>query len=216
VFSYTFHISCVNVGVLVGRWQPCRADISEISLDRGEMLCHNYLGTPKMVESGVKWMNDKAEQAGSPSGPPKKQRGRPPIHDGVTNATRYVRRERGRMEGMRPVNIRKVILWVFNSLDSELVFARDAPCAGAWSMLQWAKKDADSRDLFFKNYVVKLLPSRAQMETEEAQADDDGKHLAETIKRLLGIADAAQRAGAQGDAGEPGISAEGAGRGAEG
>jgi len=176
------------------------------------MLCHNYLGTPKMVESGVKWMNDKLQDEATV----KRGRGRPPLEDGLTAYHRI--RKRGELQDAveRPVSIRRIIYWVFNSLDNVAVMEKSAPCPGAWSMLQWAKADAASRDLFFKNYVVKLLPSKAQMEAEEAQADDDGKHLAETIKRLLGIADAAQRAGAQGDAGEPGISAEGAGRGAEG
>ena len=147
--------------------------------------------------------------------PEKRGRGRPPLDDGLNTYHRVKKRGELRDAVERPVSIRKIIYWVFNSLDIAVMRAQDAPCPGAWSMLQWAKKDADSRDLFFKSYVVKLLPSKSQMEAEEAQADDDGKHLAETIKRLLGIADAAQRAGAQGDAGQSGISAEGVGSGPE-
>ncbi|HUV64992.1 MAG TPA: hypothetical protein VMW24_13925 [Sedimentisphaerales bacterium] len=168
-----------------------------------------------MVESGVKWMADKPADAQKPDAA-KRGPGRPPLNDGLSRYYRVKKRAEHKRDAGRPVSIRKIIYWVFNSLDSKVVNEDDAPCAGAWSMLQWAKKDSDSRDLFFKSYVVKLLPSKAQMEAEEAQADDDGKHLAETLKRLLGIADAAQRDGAQNDAGQPGISAEGAGGGVAG
>lgn len=69
-----------------------------------------------------------------------------------------------------PIPMPEVVAWVFNALDLHGVRPVDAPSAGAWSLLMWARSNARNRTAFYTVFVPKLLVGRAAWK-ERAQYD---------------------------------------------
>jgi hypothetical protein len=71
----------------------------------------------------------------------------------------------------KQATIREATTWVLQHLYVE-VDPADAPSAEAWSLLQWARTNRQELSMFFTTFVVKFLPSKNQMESEERYRDD--------------------------------------------
>jgi len=77
--------------------------------------------------------------------------------------------------------------WVYN----HLAFAVDdldrskCPSAGAWQLLLWVK--ADNQSEFYKSFVPKLLPTRAQLDDHDP-FKDDGTEDVDQIDRVRRMA----------------------------
>jgi hypothetical protein len=81
-------------------------------------------------------------------------------------------------------SLRKGVEWVYDALAIDDVQPEDAPSPGAYELYKWAKTDPGARDIFYKDFVKALLPSRTDISKEEAFRDD-GTALSETLKRLV-------------------------------
>lgn len=79
------------------------------------------------------------------------------------------------------IDARRDVSWVANMLDVHGVSHTDAPSPFAWSLLQVANKNDDTKQWFFREFAAKLLPTRSQLELTETT--DDGRLCEETIRR---------------------------------
>ncbi len=79
------------------------------------------------------------------------------------------------------------IIWVYQNMKVTGVKPEDAPSSGAWALLEWARKPANMRD-FYKDFLSRMLPTRAEVDREWQHADD-GKSVEETCNQLLELAD---------------------------
>jgi len=78
------------------------------------------------------------------------------------------------LRGKPPVRIVDAAAWVFEMLDCDWVAPADAPSAGAWSLLTWARSSMAARSEFYKMFANKVVspPQEAEKKAEEkAEAD---------------------------------------------
>lgn len=76
----------------------------------------------------------------------------------------------------KPASTMKIMEWVGNNLEIPLseIGPEDPPSLLALSLLQWAQKN---RDAFFTQFLVKTIPSKAQLDLQGQAVDDDGRVL---------------------------------------
>lgn len=88
--------------------------------------------------------------------------------------------ENGKSSGS--VNLMSDIRWVYSQLENKKVKAKDAPTAGAWSLLQWARK---YQSRFFEQLLPKALAkdtgAESDIEKREAEAIED---INDMLRRL--------------------------------
>ena len=94
--------------------------------------------------------------------------------------TGLFRQRRFKAQGCSP---RELIEWVIENLIIEDVGPYDAPSAGAYGLLLFARENPESRSLVYQQYF-KLLPSRQQIEKQQSY-EDDGKDQTAFIDRLI-------------------------------
>lgn len=83
------------------------------------------------------------------------------------------------------VDERQMFKWVFMAMDfSDKRVVETAPSAGAVSYLVRLRKSITMSDDFYKSVMPKLLPTKSQMEKEEA-LNDDARPILSTIEKLL-------------------------------
>ena len=91
------------------------------------------------------------------------------------------------LKGKPSVSILECVKWTMEHLDRRSVMPADAPSAGAWSMLFWARSSLSARGEFYRSFVVKLLPKGANQDSPNSgiAATDDPKDI-ERMQILLG------------------------------
>ena len=77
---------------------------------------------------------------------------------------------------------RKIVEWVFQHLYVDGVMPADAPSAGAWGLLCFARANADNESELIQMWS-KLLPTKAELERGDKQ-QDDGRDVIDTIHRI--------------------------------
>ena len=105
------------------------------------------------------------------------------------------------------ITVRRAVEWVFESVTVRDVTAEDAPSAGAWALLKWARSTPTNQSDFYKSFSSKMLPSRQQLDQEERKSDD-ASGVDETIEHLLGVSDAIQSDGSQAFEAQPVVGTE--------
>ena len=105
------------------------------------------------------------------------------------------------------ITVRRAVEWVFESFTVRDVTAEDAPSAGAWALLKWARSTPTNQSDFYKSFSSKMLPSRQQLDQEERKSDD-ASGVDETIEHLLGVSDAIQSDGSQAFEAQPVVGTE--------
>jgi len=88
------------------------------------------------------------------------------------------------------VNIREVVMWVFNHAPVADVTVKDAPSPGAWDMLTWVRTGRENRTEFYRSFLSKLMPTRTQLDKDAEFDDDGGRVLKDIDKKLREIAEA--------------------------
>lgn len=81
------------------------------------------------------------------------------------------------------VSARKVVQWVFNSIDLDDLKPEDAPSAGAWSLLMRLRRYPDLLKEFYRTIWSKMLPTRSEIERTE-RFEDDGREQLDIIDKL--------------------------------
>ncbi len=93
---------------------------------------------------------------------------------------------RGRKDSRR-VGYSEMVRWVLDRVDvtDEDLDPRDAPSPGAWSMLQWVRRDEAARKEFFKT----ILPRAVKMDDGEDDVEGGGERLergrVESLEKLI-------------------------------
>ena len=75
------------------------------------------------------------------------------------------------------------VAWVARHMLIKDVAPEQAPSSEAWSMLCWARRNNQNEAQFWGQIYTKLLPSKAQLETEQRYRDD-GRKVLEVIDKL--------------------------------
>lgn len=84
----------------------------------------------------------------------------------------------------KTVPSRAAVEWVAKHLQVAELGPEDAPSGEAWSLLAWARSDAEAMRDFWKSVYPKILPSKAQIEADDATRGDDGRDLYDLISRV--------------------------------
>ena len=79
-----------------------------------------------------------------------------------------------------PVSVLEAAQWVFEHLDTDWIEPADAPSAGAWSLLQWARSSMTARSQFYKQFAQKLV-----MPAQETECKAES-HESDLMERLFG------------------------------
>lgn len=92
------------------------------------------------------------------------------------------------LKGKPSVPILECVKWTTENLDKDSVTPADAPSAGAWSMLFWARSSLSARGEFYRSFVVKLLPKGADQNSPNSGigAIEDEADLARMMELLGG------------------------------
>jgi hypothetical protein len=90
------------------------------------------------------------------------------------------------LRGKEPVGMLEAVRWVFNFACVPWVKPGDAPSAGAWGLLQWAKRNPASLTEFYRTFAARLL-TVAEPEPEPEHGTDP------QTKRLLDMLDGCRR-----------------------
>ena len=90
---------------------------------------------------------------------------------------------KGTFEGKRAPS-RKAVEWVASHLETAGLEPGDAPSGESWSLLCWARGDSESRRDFWKAVYPRILPTKGQLEAEDAAKGDDGRDLRDLISRV--------------------------------
>jgi hypothetical protein len=82
------------------------------------------------------------------------------------------------------VNFRSDIEWVYSNLSNKDVLPGDSPNTGAWAMLDWARQNKHE---FFTSLFAKVLPTKSQIDADQAKVDDGGaiRLIAECERDLI-------------------------------
>ncbi len=92
---------------------------------------------------------------------------KPSLHVGQVNSKPYFEALRG-----KEVPLLKVFMWVGNNIGrpiEDIGFA-EPPCWLAFKMLEWVNDDNEA--VFFKEFLTKMIPSKAQIEAQDKISDD--------------------------------------------
>ena len=94
------------------------------------------------------------------------------------------------LKGKPPAPIVEAAAWVFENLDCEWVTPGEAPSAGAWSLLQWARSSMAARGEFYRTFAAKVVvpPEKEARQAEEESRQKRQKADAkwqDTIDQLL-------------------------------
>ena len=92
------------------------------------------------------------------------------------------------LKGKPAVPVLEAATWVFEYLDCDWTMPADAPSAGAWSLLSWARSSMVARMAFYKMFGTKVI-SPPQEAARKAENNADA-HERELEKRLFGELDA--------------------------
>lgn len=80
---------------------------------------------------------------------------------------------------------RKVAQWVASNLSNAEPEPENCPCPAAWSMLIWVRRSESNEREFWQSIYPKLMPNRAQMESEDRKEyDDSSDRVQELIAEL--------------------------------
>lgn len=83
------------------------------------------------------------------------------------------------------IPIHEAAAWVFEYLDADWIIPEDAPSAGAWSLLQWARTNTWTRSDFYRLFAAKFMPE-ARDRARPCKVAPGKKNLAlSTIEGLL-------------------------------
>lgn len=74
--------------------------------------------------------------------------------------------------------------WVFHALGAKDLLPSDAPSAGAWFLLQSLKQDNLLLKSFYTTFCTKLMPTKADLDKDDARTNDKRDRLG-LIERLL-------------------------------
>ncbi len=87
----------------------------------------------------------------------------------------------------REAGIVDVIMWVAKYLEvpEDEVGPQDAPSPEAWGMLLSYRSCQERRDDFWDKIYMKLVPSKAQIETSKSTEQIDGSNITRTIDRII-------------------------------
>lgn len=77
----------------------------------------------------------------------------------------------------KQANTRKNVMWVAESIALDKPDPKDAPSSQAWGMLMWVRRSPQNESEFWRQIYPKLLPSRTQVDNEDAKIDDGGAVL---------------------------------------
>jgi hypothetical protein len=75
--------------------------------------------------------------------------------------------------------------WVTENMFTKDATAKDAPSATAWGLLMVCRSNPERNEFFWRNIYPKLLPSKAQFETEEQRRGDNGASIIALCERYL-------------------------------
>jgi hypothetical protein len=77
------------------------------------------------------------------------------------------------LKGKSAVTIAEATAWAFENLDCDWITPADAPSAGAWGMLEWARSRMAARGEFYRNFVNRFMaaPQEAQRAAEAEQEE---------------------------------------------
>lgn len=78
-----------------------------------------------------------------------------------------------------------VIRWVSLNLVLDGVKPSDAPDPAAWGLLQWARTNGATRQSFWKDLYMKLVPKDTVLDAQ-AKQEDDGRALLHIIDHIKG------------------------------
>jgi len=88
------------------------------------------------------------------------------------------------LKGKPAVPVLEAATWVFEYLDCDWTMPADAPSAGAWSLLSWARSSMVARMAFYKMFGTKVIsPPQEAVRKAENNAD---AHERELMARLFG------------------------------
>jgi len=87
------------------------------------------------------------------------------------------------LDATRNASITEIVNFVFNSIDIPTVRPKDAPCAGAWSLLQAVQRDEQLKYQFYTSVWPRMIPSKSELEKMTAY-QDDGREELSVIERL--------------------------------
>ena len=65
------------------------------------------------------------------------------------------------------------IQWVFDHMADPEATPEEAPCSGAWYMLENCRTDQYAKNAFYSTTYPKLLPSKPELDKESARDSDD-------------------------------------------
>lgn len=85
-----------------------------------------------------------------------------------------------------PVDFRKCVEYVFNYRAVDNPDPSNAPCPGAWDMLQYAKKNPAE---FYRLYMIRFVPSKSSIEKGEGAELADDVVMSAIDDALQGCAD---------------------------
>lgn len=88
--------------------------------------------------------------------------------------------------GKKEANPLEIVQWVFDHIDVDEATPDMAPSPGAWSLLVEVRANKSLKADFYKTIWAKTLPSRSQLEIQEAFKDDGRRQIA-LIDQIRGL-----------------------------
>ena len=112
----------------------------------------------------------------------------PPVSSNVSNGS-VPKFNLGALQGKPAVKIVDAAAWVFENLDCDWITPADAPSAGAWSLLQWARSSMMARGEFYRNFANKVVagPQAAQRKAEDEHQEKRRKADANVHAMIDGL-----------------------------
>ena len=95
------------------------------------------------------------------------------------------------LKGKPAVNIADAAAWVFENLDCDWIAPADAPSAGAWSLLQWARSSMMARSEFYRNFASRVVSRPQEIQRKADDERQEKRRMADaafhaTIDSFLG------------------------------
>ncbi len=81
------------------------------------------------------------------------------------------------------LDVRKLVEWVFANMAVKGNPADAEPCPGALEFLRSVQKNPTAKAKFYSEFLVKLLPSRSQLEMSD-RFRDQGQNVLDTLDRI--------------------------------
>ena len=94
------------------------------------------------------------------------------------------------LKGKPPASIVQAAAWAFEQLDCDWITPADAPSAGAWSLLEWARSSMAARTEFYRMFAARIvLPpqeeARQAAEQERQRRWNADRKLRETFDSFM-------------------------------